>query len=237
MSRIDTRGFTLLELLISLAIMSGIVLVVNAAFTLGLDAANRGEIRGIENQRARAALAQISRQLKSAYPLALQTEKGIAVYFTGDSEGVSFVASTGRPEVGGLEKITYFLREQQGRRGLWMRTSAPALPADLLNEREGPLRQEIEVLPDVESVAWEYLRIVPPQNKEEWVKKWSGFDEQQLPVVIRLSWRAHLGELPYEWYLEVPVAVRLPQTELISPAQGGTRAARRRARRAEGRGE
>ena len=233
MKKLDPRGFTLLELLISLTIMSGIVLVVNAAFTLGLDAADRGELRAIENQRARAALAQISRQLKSAYPLALQTQKGIAVYFTGNAEEVSFVASTGRPEVGGLEKVTYFLREQNGRRGLWMRTSAPTLPADLLNEREGPLRQEVEVLPDVESIRWEYLRRVPPQNKEEWVKKWSGLEEQQLPVVIRLSWRAHLGELPYEWYIEAPVAVRLPQTELASSGQAVSRTVGRRARRGE----
>jgi prepilin-type N-terminal cleavage/methylation domain-containing protein len=232
----NARGFTLLELIISLAIMSLIVVMVSAAFNLGLDSADRGEFRAIENQRARAALSQIARQLKSAYPLALQTEKGIAVYFSGDASEVSFVASTGRPEVGGMEKITYFLREHEGRRGLWMRTSAPAMPVDLLNEREGPLQQEAEVLPDVESIAWEYLRITQPENKEEWVQKWNGFDEQQLPAVIRLSWRAPLGQLPYEWYIEVPLPVRLPQTELLSPTARSGRAARRRARREAERG-
>ena len=226
------RGFTLLELIISLAIMSLIVVVVSAAFNLGLDAADRGEFRALENQRARAALTQIARQLKSAYPLAMQTEKGTTVYFTGDANEVSFVASTGRPEVGGLEKITYFLREHEGRRGLWMRTSSPTLPADLINDREGPLRQETEILPDVESIGWEYLRITQPRNKEEWVKKWNGFDEQQLPAVIRLSWRAPLGQLPHEWYIEVPIAVRIPQTELLSPTAGSNRARRRSARAA-----
>jgi prepilin-type N-terminal cleavage/methylation domain-containing protein len=230
MRAMRTRGFTLLELIISLAIMSMIVVVVSAAFNLGLGAVDRGEFRAIENQRARAALTQIARQLKSAYPLAMQTEKGTTVYFTGDAGEVSFVASTGRPEVGGLEKITYFLRENEGRRSLWMRTSAPTLPADLMNDREGPLRQETEILPDVESVDWEYLRITQPQNKEEWVKKWNGFDEQQLPAVIRLSWRAPLGQLPHEWYIEVPIAVRIPQDELLSPTAGSNRA-RRRAQR------
>ncbi len=229
------RGFTLLELIISLAIMSMIVVVVSAAFNLGLDSVDRGEFRALENQRARAALAQITRQLKSAYPLAMQTEKGTTVYFTGNASEVSFVASTGRPEVGGLEKITYFLRENDGRRGLWMRTSAPTLPADLINDREGPLQQETEILPDVESIGWEYLKITQPRNKEEWVKKWNGFDEQQLPAVIRLSWRAPLGQLPHEWYIEVPIAVRLPQTDLLASPSGSNRAKRRRARSAAAR--
>ncbi len=212
--------------------MSMIVVVVSAAFNLGLDSVDRGEFRALENQRARAALAQITRQLKSAYPLAMQTEKGTTVYFTGNASEVSFVASTGRPEVGGLEKITYFLRENDGRRGLWMRTSAPTLPADLINDREGPLQQETEILPDVESIGWEYLKITQPRNKEEWVKKWNGFDEQQLPAVIRLSWRAPLGQLPHEWYIEVPIAVRLPQTDLLASPSGSNRARRRRARSA-----
>ncbi len=158
----SARGFTLLELIISLTIVGAVSVMIYTALNIGARAAAHGEARSNENQRARAALALITRHLKSAYPLSLQGEEGAFVYFFGEPTELSFISGAGRPEVGGLEKITYFLKEHEGRRSLWVRTSAPTLPKDLLNKREGELRQESEVLPNVEEIAWEYRGGAPP---------------------------------------------------------------------------
>lgn len=237
MNSLSSRGFTFIELIISLTIVAMIILIVNAALNIGLQATDKGGGRSLENQRARAALTLITRQLKSAYPLALQTEKGLAVYFTGKRNELNFVATTARPEVGGIEKITYFVREQHGHRSLWLRTAAPALPADLLNDREGKLWQETEILPEIEDVAWEYLRQSPTQGRDEWTDQWNGKDERQLPLAVRLSWRARLGELPYEWKIEVPLMVRFPQTELLASPQPPGRGGRRGRRGGSGEGQ
>lgn len=230
---LETRGFTLLELVISLTIVSLIAVMVYTTLNVGARASAHGEARSQENQRARAALSLITRHVKSAYPLALQGEQGMFLYFFGAPKELSFVSGAGRPEAGGLEKITYFLREHDGRRSLWVRTSAPTLPADLLSNREGGLRQEAEVLPDVEEIAWEYLGRsqqqlnTQSQPREEWTDMWDGTKEKTLPVAVRLSWRARLGVLPYEWHMEVPLYVLNPPPDLIGAAQGGAAAERR----------
>lgn len=242
MKRSDSHGFTLLELLISLTILSMVAAIVYAALNLGAQASARGEVRTTENQRARAALALIARHLKSAYPLTIQGEKGKVVYFFGEPNELSFIAATGRPEAGGLEKVTYFLREdREGRRSLWVRTSAPTLPIDLLNNREGGLRQETKVLPDVEGIAWEYLRDTQGsdggkvQRKEEWSEHWDGSEDLRLPAAVRFSWRARLGELPYEWRIEVPLHVLFPPSDQLTGSEGGAGGRlRRRFRGAEG---
>jgi prepilin-type N-terminal cleavage/methylation domain-containing protein len=236
MAKISNKasGFTLLELMISLTIVGMVSVMIYAALNIGARAAAHGEARSVENQRARAALALITRQLKSAYPLSLQGEEGSFVYFFGEATELSFVSGAGRPEVGGLEKITYFLREHDGRRSLWVRTSAPTLPADLLQKREGGLREESEVLPDVEGIGWEYKGGAPPpetgmqqnegrsQSKAEWTDHWDGTKEQTLPTAVRFSWRAKLGELPYEWHIEVPLYVTSSPSDVLRAGSGAT---------------
>jgi prepilin-type N-terminal cleavage/methylation domain-containing protein len=247
----SARGFTLVELIISLTIFAMVAVIVYATLSFCSRAVDSGEAHSTENQRARAALALISRQLKSAYPLSVQAEGETFVYFLGERDGVSFVSAAGRPEAGGLEKVTYFLREDRsGRRSLWVRTSAPTLPVDLVNDREGGFKQEAEVLPEVESITWEYFgpvqnpdaggsltrssdggRMWTSQGREEWSNSWSGRQERRLPTAVRISWRARLGALPAEWNLEVPLNVYYPPPDVLAAPQGGTAGSRRRSLR------
>ena len=224
------RGFTLLELLISLTLMGLVSLGVYGALGFGAEALERGAARSIENQRVRAALALIVRKLKSAYPLMLPVDGERLVYFFGDEEELRFVASADRPEIGGLEKVSYFIKEEDGRRGLWMRISAPTLPADLVEEREGSLSLEAEVLSDVDELVWEYFGQRRDEDEEDWHEHWSGEEEPQLPQAVRLSWRATrplMGGVSNEWQIEVPLQIREPVAELQRTPQNRRRRSRR----------
>lgn len=223
------RGFTLLELLISLVLISLVSLGVYGALGFGANALERGTSRSIENQRVRAALALIVRKLKSAYPLMLLVDGERLVYFFGGEEELRFVASADRPEIGGLEKVSYFIKEDEdGEHGLWMRISAPTLPADLAEEREGSLYLEAEVLSDVDELVWEYFGQRQNEDEEAWHESWSGEEEPKLPQAVRLSWRAQVSNLPNEWQIEVPIQVQDPVSELQRTPQNRRRSRSRR---------
>ena len=223
------RGFTLLELLISLMLISLVSLGVYGALGFGADALERGTSRSIENQRVRAALALIVRKLKSAYPLMLLVDGERLVYFFGGEEELRFVASADRPEIGGLEKVSYFIKEDEdGEHGLWMRISAPTLPADLAEEREGSLYLEAEVLSDVDELVWEYFGQRQNEDEEAWHESWNGEEEPKLPQAVRLSWRAQVSNLPNEWQIEVPIQVQDPVSELQRTPQNRRRSRSRR---------
>ena len=216
------RGFTLLELLISLMLISLVSLGVYGALGFGANALERGTSRSIENQRVRAALALIVRKLKSAYPLMLLVDGERLVF--GDEEELRFVASADRPEIGGLEKVSYFIKEDEdGEHGLWMRISAPTLPADLAEERDGSLYLEAEVLSDVDELVWEYFGQRQNEAEEAWHESWNGEEEPKLPQAVRLSWRAQVSNLPNEWRIEVPIQVREPVAELQRTPQNRRR--------------
>ncbi len=229
-----TRGFTLLELLISLTLMSLVTLGVYSALGFGANALERGTARSIESQRVRAALSLIIRKLKSAYPLMLLVDGERLVYFFGEEEELHFVASADRPEIGGLEKVSYFIREEDGVRSLWMRISAPTLPADLAEEREGSLLLEAEVMPDVDELVWEYFGT--QQDEQEWHESWDGSEEHTLPQAVRLSWRvpslsaSESGEMANDWQIEVQIQVREPVVELQPTPQNRRRSRGRRER-------
>jgi len=204
-----SAGFTFLEVIISLTIMSLVAVITYGALRLGVQAAERGEERREENQRMRAALSFIRRQLKSAYPYPIQNQGESFIYFIGGKEGVSFISSASRPEAGGFEKVTYVLQDQE----LWVRTSAPVLPVDLVEDREGALSQEALVLTGVEEISWEYLWEMG--DKVEWRQEWNGKEERTIPAAVRVTWRAQMGGFTQDWQMVVPIAVHVPPQGVI----------------------
>jgi prepilin-type N-terminal cleavage/methylation domain-containing protein len=87
-----SRGFTLVEVMVSLVIMLMVVTVAFSGFRIGINAWERGG-RAVDAMDKRATLERlIQRQLASAYPLQVSMEKDTVVLFRGSASRIDFVS-------------------------------------------------------------------------------------------------------------------------------------------------
>src|SRR4030066_498828 len=91
----STTGFTLIEVMVTLTVLGFILLIIFGAFRLGLSAWNRGESTKEEYQKVRVISQLISRQVKSAVPYKIKTEKAEGDYlaFEGKAHSLKFVSA------------------------------------------------------------------------------------------------------------------------------------------------
>src|SRR5271169_1620778 len=90
MSSNRERGYTLVELLISITIMGLILVIAGMAMRLGLRSVDSGERRIGSLERFRSSLNIVEAQIQSEVPIATQEEAGKSYIFKGDSESMQF---------------------------------------------------------------------------------------------------------------------------------------------------
>jgi prepilin-type N-terminal cleavage/methylation domain-containing protein len=93
-SRAEQQGFTLLEVMVSLAIMALIATVAFAGLSIGVDTWRRGT-RKIEEMDGRAAVERLlKRQLAIAYPMQFRPDPDLPAFvlFRGTNSTVEFIA-------------------------------------------------------------------------------------------------------------------------------------------------
>ncbi|MBI4847028.1 MAG: prepilin-type N-terminal cleavage/methylation domain-containing protein [Nitrospirae bacterium] len=112
-TRYSQKGFTLLELIIAITILSLITIIIGSAFRLGIGAWEKGERETSETQRLRVLSGLLSQQLKSAYPykMKLEDQDEEVVLFKGDPESFLFVTSLTDARFGGFKWIRYSVKE------------------------------------------------------------------------------------------------------------------------------
>ena len=106
------RGFTLLELVIALAILAMIAGSVAAGIRLAAGSIERGEAVTRDAARLRAAVGIFERALMSADPLPIPVGDNTTAYFAGEEKSVRFLTA-GAPSAfqgGGLRLISFFER-------------------------------------------------------------------------------------------------------------------------------
>ncbi|MBT9438407.1 MAG: prepilin-type N-terminal cleavage/methylation domain-containing protein [Desulfobacterales bacterium] len=190
MLRDANKGFTLLELLISLTILGVIVVIIFGAFRIGIRAWEKGEKDVESRQRQRIVLDLIKRQLASTCLREVKDANQQALLLKGDNKSIEFVSYI--PMVPGNQfgtvYVKYMVEPEDGGEGeqlvFWEKNIV------LLNKETdmNDLHEDdfFELFPGVQSVAFEYLKGRTDEETSEWQQTWDQTIDEGFPRAIRV---------------------------------------------------
>jgi general secretion pathway protein J len=205
----ENQGFTLVEVIVTMTILGFLLLVVYGVFSMGRSAWERGDLIREKYQKSRILSQLISRQIKSAVPYKIKTEKaeGNFLVFEGTAQSLKFVSAlslrTTRPE--GLVYAVYEFQEGGAEGGKLVVYEQRALTKNFMEEKPKE-ESAIPLVDGVSSVRFEYYREEDPnQNREAaWVEEWNAKEENQLPRALRVTITPRKGQEGKE---EMPITV------------------------------
>lgn len=194
-------GFTLVELLVALALMGLISTLLYSAFTLGMGQWSRAEIKFSRIETALAGQQALRQLLGAAYPrYELTSGNRPAVSFEGSSERMTFLAplpaSLGS---GALAEMTISALGPFGTRYLTLEWS--------LKDSSSPIRTHL-LSDTITAVEFTYFGQVAGEYEAAWHSMWSG--EINLPQLVRIrvkSAHSSAREVDVEWVVRPRIDV------------------------------
>lgn len=179
------KGFTLLEILIAMTILSLIAVIIGASLRLGIRAWERGEADIESSQNIRFFVERLSQQIKSAYPYQMQIDGEKAIAFQGKSDSIFFVTSSVRDNEGGLKWFSYFVKDGS------LTVQEGMLPDKKVMEK---ISEDGEVLDlNISELKFGYFS----SEKKEWKESWDS--KTELPGAVKIE----AGRMP-------PIVVSVP---------------------------
>jgi prepilin-type N-terminal cleavage/methylation domain-containing protein len=185
-------GFTLIEVVVTLTILSFILLIIFGAFRLGLSAWERGEWVKEEYQKVRIVTQLISHQIRSIVPYKIKTEKteGSYLAFEGKPRSLKFVSTLSlkatQPE--GFVYSIYEFKEGGKEGGRLILYEQKALNKDFFEE--GPNEElAVSLFEGISDVRFEYYQEGDPAKDREggWVDEWNTKEEKALPRALKMT--------------------------------------------------
>lgn len=166
-------GFTLLELILAMAILSMVVLMIGSGFRLGIKAWEKGEAEAQETQRLRALSGLISQNVKSIYPYKMKIEGKKVIVFEGKNNSIMFVTTFVAPSAGGFKWVRYSYND-----GVFTLKEGILPDKNFLDKTSGD--EEI-IDSDIGEIDFKYLS----PDKSEWRDSW-GLGEG-LPAAVKVK--------------------------------------------------
>ena len=180
-------GFTLLELIMALAILAMIAGSVAAGIRLAAGSIERGEAVARDTARLRAAMGIVERALMSADPLPISVGDNTTAYFVGEEKNVRFL-SVGAPRAAkgsGLRLVSFFERTGADGNGFAMATASP-FRAGGAEAWDGIETSRI-LFPEAGEIAFSYSAGPTKEGAWEWFPSWDPKEKGRLPAAVRVE--------------------------------------------------
>ena len=195
-----SRGFTLLELLVSLSILGLVAGVMISSFRIGIRAWEKGESELERQQRGRMAIDLITHQLASVYVAEPKSDGPRTVLFRGTDKSVEFVslAKIRSDDPHGLVYIHYRVRPTTGGREETLKFSEEEV-VFLLNEgrfEERPDETYYDLIPNVQAIEFAYLNDRADQKTSPWQNTWELERDRGFPMAVRITIAEKAGTEP-----------------------------------------
>jgi general secretion pathway protein J len=184
------RGFTLLELILALAIMGMVVLVALGAFRIGQRAWERGDAVAAQNQRLRIGAERLRQQLAAATIYLMPGENDTVIGFTGSASEIRFVSrlSLVPGHEQGLVYVHYRLLETADQGQVLAFYEQPVMLLEGVPQDEPEPEAFHRLIVGLGEAAWQY-RGGGDTAEGLWQSVWETGEELRLPKAVRLRLR------------------------------------------------
>jgi len=184
----NQTGFTLLELLIAMALMGLVLVMLYGSLRLGMRSWDAGEQRAESVNEVRLIEDFIRRQLRQSMTVHREDpEQGQVVVFEGEPDRLTFVAPMlSYLGLGGLYVIQFDVVHDQGADRLRMRWSPYRPIVESAQQRkETTVPEETVLVEGVSDLQWEYFGVLEDNQEPQWTERWQSV--QQRPQLVRLN--------------------------------------------------
>lgn len=181
----NRRGFTLLELLISISLSLVIIVILFASLRIGYKSQEKGIERGEVSQKMRVLGDRMTWLIRGLYPFSRNLPEGTKFFFGGESDRIGLVTTSvdtyakGPEDRAGLKWVSIF----RDSKGLQVREKVFFLE-DVLDDSGGKL---FVIDPDVKKLEFEYFDLPEGETQGSWVSEWDADDKGYFPSAVMVK--------------------------------------------------
>jgi general secretion pathway protein J len=174
------KGFTLLEVLVSIALITLIVAIVGASMRMGYRSIEKGENKATALERFKVSLSLMDAQIQSAMPLKTTDDEINRYLFEGKKDSLKFASNYSlMGGQRGYALVAYNVQtDVDNKHALFIQENTVGMEN----------QKEIKLLEGLDDIHFEYFFKEPTAEEGQWVEEWTDTTAMPEKVRIHLAW-------------------------------------------------